>query len=375
MDPIVIAILTLFVLATGGTATAAVRRRKRTLARLGLQQDMRAARRLEDHRLSLFDVFWDLGASDFALELMAHHDLLPTQREAVHGSWSRLSTLVEQHGSYEAFLEDSLEAIQEFFIKHKQAGHRRRLPGLTEASAKTIPVPRITAEDAPTAEPVPEGPSAREVRERRALRMGRQDPGNGMMAAGTYEEINLDRVGNLSATDLLMGVVDGSLGDRLEAWWKQRRLRQHRQRLDEALERLYDFYADVARRTPAFYEPPYDAHLRWQDEATRLRQERHRRPWKNETWALAADVLYDDGIALSERLSQRAYESTYRAIEAIHDYARRGDRAMAGYLVFLNRHAFFAGRHQAYVEHCREVEFATARLSEEILRLRDQGSL
>jgi hypothetical protein len=133
MDPIVIVILTLLALATGGTATVAVQKRQKTLARLGLQQDLRSVRRLEDHRLSLFDVFWDLGASDFALELMAHHDLLPLDREDVHGTWTRLETLVDQHGSYEGFLEDSLEAIEEFFSDHRFAGDRRRLPGLTEA--------------------------------------------------------------------------------------------------------------------------------------------------------------------------------------------------------------------------------------------------
>jgi hypothetical protein len=205
--------------------------------------------------------------------------------------------------------------------------------------------------------------------------MGRQDPGIGMMAGGTHEEVHLDAIGNLSAGDLLMSVIDGSLGLRLDRWWKQRRLRQRRQELDQTLVALYDFYADVARRNPNFYDPLYDAHLRWRDEATRLRQQRRARYWKTQPWSLTADALYDDAIALSERLAERAYGSTYRAIEAIHEHTARGNPSMAGYLVYLNRHAFFAGRHPSYADFSRDVEFATAKLSEEITRLRDRGEL
>lgn len=366
MDPLTILILTLFVLATGGSATAMVKRRQKTLARLGLQQDLKTPRRLEDQRLSLFDLFWDLGASDVALELMDHQDLLPTRREEMHGSWSRLTTLVRESGSYEDYLDTCREALQELFTDHRRAENRRRLPGLTEAGRRTISLPAVSR---------PAGPTAQEIRDRQNLRMGREEPGIEMHAGGTQQEIHLDSIGNLSATDLLMSVVDGSLGNRLEQWWKQRRLRKRRQQLDEELVNLYEFYADVARRTPTFYEPLYDAHLRWNDESTRLRQEIRSRPWSNEPWAETADMLYEEALNLSEALSQRAYHSTYRAIEALHEHARRGDRAMAGYLVYLNRHAFFAGRHPAYVEHCRDVEFAISKLSDELLRLRDEGAL
>ena len=372
MDPVTITIITLFILAMGTSTTVAMRRKRKAQRRLLLQEGLRAHRRIEDQRLSLFDVFWDLGASDFALELMAHHRLLPENDTGPHDAWSRLADLVAQHGDYGDYLEDSLEAIQEFYDEHRHAGHRRRLPGLTEASSRTVPVPkRIESDKAPASAPQKSRPTAADVRERRALRAGRQDPG--LMADPTHDEVDLDHVGEFSALDILRSVVDGNLGNQLEKWWKLRRLRQKRQELDEALAELYDFYADVARRNLDFYDPLYDAHQRWRDEATRLRFEARRRPWAGRPWELTADVLFDDAVSLSERLATRAYDTTYHTIETIHDHVRQGNKPMAGYLVFLNRHAFFAGRHPEYADHARRVEYATQRVREEIIKLRDEG--
>ncbi len=377
MDPITLTIITLFVLATGGATTAVVRRQKRARRLLRLRENLRARRPFGDQRLSIFDIFWDLGASDFALELLAHHQLLPEDDETeVFGAWSRLEDLIEQYGGYEGFLEDSLEAIQEFFEEHQRVGHRRRLPGLTGAARRVIPIPRRLESDSspstaePASAPAPAPPSAAGIRERREARTGGRSLG--LKPEMRHEEVDLDNLGKLKPLDILQSVLDGNIGDRIEQWWKMRRLRQLRDELDDALVALYQFYADTARRNPDFYAPLYDAHQRWRDEVSRLRFTSRRRPWSNTAFELAADVLFELAIDLAEHIAKRAYDTTYYTIENIHNRARNDDRAMAGYLVYLNRHAFFAGRHPGYADHARKVEYATQRVREEVIRLRNE---
>ena len=379
MDPITLGIIaTLFVLATGGATTAAVRHRRRIQKQLQFKNSLRARRPVAGIQLSLFDVFWDLGASEFALELMVHHHLIPDNSEDpdIFGGWSRLEDLIVQHGNYGAFLEDSLEAIQEFFEEHRRAGHRRRLPGLTGAARRVVPVPRRLESDqaSPQADSAPDPatpPSSAEVQQRRNLRAGHATLG--LQSGATNGEVDIDELGELGAMDILQSVFDGSLGTRIEKWWKMRELRKLRKELDETLSQLYRFYADTARRTPEFYEPIYDAHHRWRGEANRLRVVARRRPWADEPFELAADALFELAIDLSEHFAKRAWDTTYQTVESIHNHARNGNTAMAGYLVYLNRYAFFAGRHREYADYARKVEYATHRVREEIIRLRDEG--
>ncbi|MFU8806915.1 MAG: hypothetical protein ACNA8W_24115, partial [Bradymonadaceae bacterium] len=93
MDPITIVILTLIVLATGGAGTAAAVQMQRTRLRGRMGEAVRRKRPLRGQFISLFDVFWDLGVSDYALEIMGAQGLLITRPEELHGSLSRLEEL------------------------------------------------------------------------------------------------------------------------------------------------------------------------------------------------------------------------------------------------------------------------------------------
>lgn len=379
MDPVTLSIIAaLFVLATGGATTAAVRRRRKKRQRAFLREHLRMRRPIAGQRLAIFDVFWDLGASDFALELMSHHYLLPDEasEQAIAGAWSRLEELVTQHGDYDQFLVDSLEAIQEFFVEHRHAGHRRRLPNLTDAARRVIPVPRrLEGDQLPARTDTVESviPDEADAKKRREYRRGFVD--EPLQRDRPHEDVDLDKVGDIKPLDLLHSVLEGSLAERVEQWWKMRRLRRLRTELDEALADLYHFYADLARRERHFYEPLYDAYRRWKDETTRLRFAASRRSWADQPDARAADVLFELAVELSKQLARRAYDSTYHVVETIHGHARRGDLSMAGYLVYLNRHPLFAGRYPQYADPVRRVEFATHRVREELVKLRDQGVL
>lgn len=379
MEPITLAIIiTLFALLSGGSV-AAYRRRQEALHRLRLEDTLKTHHRLEDQRISLFEIFWDLGASDFALELMAHYGLLPEKREELAAIWQRLADYIEQHGSYDEFLRDALDAIQEFYSDHLQAGHRRLLPGLSATTTRQIPVPRrlttelAEPEMAEKSQATIEKPTSASLRERRRIREGRLEPG--LLEQGSGESIDIDKVADFPLSTLLESFLDGNLAGQFEKWWKLRKLRQKRQQLDAKLEAFYDFYAAAARQNPDFYAPLYDAHERWRDEANRLRLHRDTRPWKDKPYATSADLLYEQAIDLAEQLSNQAYRATYQTIESIHDHARAGRKAMAGYLIFLNRYAFFAGRHSDYARYVTAIEFATQRMREELIALRDQGLL
>lgn len=387
MEPITWAILTTLVLLAGGGVTQATRQRRRAVERAQLRQALRVSRPVGNTRVSIFDVYWDLGASSWALELMHHHNLLPSTEDAIFGAWSRLEDLVAGHGSYDAFLEDSLEAIGEFFSEHREVGSRRQLPALSYEDRRLLEVDPGGAQPAeadddnlPVLRRAGSGvPTHQEARQRRALRGDTRSGGDWGASLGLSERgsaiFDVDRIGNLDAAAVLGAFVSGDLGRRLEQWWKMRRVRQLRDALDKELSDFYTFYADIVHRTPDFYSPLYDASRRWRDEATRQRFDRKHRDWRGERWGQAADLLSEDAVALAESLAERAFKNTHDTIETLHAHAARGNVAMAGYLVYLNAHAFFAGRHPEYGERMRRVDFATHRLQEELRKLRDEGVL
>ena len=76
MDPVLILFIFTAAALAGGAARAA-RNARRTRRRRTLRASVTRALPAPGRDASLFDLFWDLGASDFALTLMAHHGLLP----------------------------------------------------------------------------------------------------------------------------------------------------------------------------------------------------------------------------------------------------------------------------------------------------------
>ena len=80
-----------------------------------------------------------------------------------------------------------------------------------------------------------------------------------------------------------------------------------------------------------------------------------------------------EALAVTRQLSWLARNNVDQTIERIHDHARRGDTAMAGYLVYVNHHAFFAGKGEQYSKLVSRVETATYRIQEEVRELQKRG--
>ena len=393
MDPLVLLIITLLALSGGGATGAAVisaRKRRRTLLWRALVE--KSAH--EGGRWSIFDVFWDLGVSDYALVLMDHHHLLPLQADDLQVAHSHLADLISAHGSYSEFIGDSLEAIQEFYRDHRAPGSRRRLTLMGGRAQKLLPIdastPASSGAPASTSTDLAHLPRAQSSRDMTLARV--DDLSEHSTFENTVEphlprlhtasglpniqvEVDIDEVLRLKPGQLLKNIFDGRWSDPISKWWKFRHLRAEKSRLDEALEAFYDFYATDASRRPGFYEMLYDIPRRWFEEAERIEALKKSAPWRDEPFAMPAELLVQEAELLARKLSERAQTNVYSTVEQVHDAARANKRALAGYMLYMNRHAFFAGRAPEYGYHAEKIERLVYQVQRELRKLHREGQL
>jgi hypothetical protein len=374
VDPVLIVALVLTLLAGGGAEAVRRRRRRNRQLREAVQQERPHGQTPgSGAAISLADVFWDLGASDFALEMMRHDGLLmregtARERRTVH---QRLDELIQAAGSYDRFIEDELDAIQEFYEAHRSAGPRRSLPTLESRSRRLLPGqtqswgPRTT--DITTDSNTTNGRT-----------IGRPDdlesvgPGGGFRRPGGtgVGEVDLDSIESFSVTDIVDGLVEGRLGSKLETWWNERRLRSLKSQLDDAFGSLYDRYVSMVERTPDYYEQLESPARRWEREAERIDELRELGVLEDEPESMCADVLLNLAVRRACRNADTLRTNVRQIVETIHEHARRDDFAMAGYLLYLNRHAFFAGRDVDYVQDVRRIENRAHKVREEVRQVR-----
>lgn len=380
MEPVtLITMFILFVLGGGGATAAALQKRRRE-RRLELKDAIRARGELSDSlEVSVFDVFWDLGVNEYALEIMGNQRLLPTDASDLGVVLDNVADAVRVHGSYSAFVRETIETIEEFYRGHRTAGNRRALPALEVRESKTLELPAVGSQPQrknDTANlPVPytggyRPVAARSFDERVEARSGHVSP---LVSTTTGAEVDIDELATVDPIRMLKGVFDGRLGEEVERWFQMRSLRKRKSTLDDTLSDFYSFYAEQVAADPRFYSHLYDIARRWEMEVTRVEKLIEREGWKGKPWALVAELLMQEALAVSRQLAWLARNNVDQSIERIHDHARRGNTAMAGYLLYLNHHAFFAGRGGRYPDLVRKVENATYRLQEEIRELTRKG--
>jgi hypothetical protein len=364
VDPVLIVALVLTLLAGGGAEAVRRRRRRRRQLREALQQERPHGQKPGGGAaVSLADVFWDLGASDFALEMMRHDGLLvregtARERRTVH---QRLDELIQAAGSYDRFIEDELDAIQEFYEAHRSAGPRRSLPTLESRSRRLIP-----------------GQTTNNNRTTNGRTIGRPGDLESVGPAGGFRrpggaaagEVDLDSIESFSVTDIVDGLVEGQLGSKLETWWNERRLRSLKSQLDDAFESLYDRYVAMVERTPDYYEQLESPARRWEREAERIDELRELGVLEDEPESMCADVLLILAARRARENARTLRTNVREIVETIHEYARHDDFAMAGYLLYLNRYAFFAGRDVDYAQDVRRIENRAHKVREEVRQVR-----
>ena len=180
------------------------------------------------------------------------------------------------------------------------------------------------------------------------------------------ELVDVDDFAQMSTGDVIGNLLEGRLTETLQEWWGRRHLRSLKSDLDEAFEELYDFYVDEVERRSNFYDDLFEEADRWSREAERIERLRERSPLSGEPTGLSANILLEMAADTARDIAGRAERNTRKTIERIHAFARRDDFAMAGYLVYLNRNAFFAGRSPGYGEYVRRIENLAHRLRSEV---------
>ncbi len=104
----------------------------------------------------------------------------------------------------------------------------------------------------------------------------------------------------------------------------------------------------------------------------RLERAASERAWDDLPHEHVGDLLFEEARILARLLARRARSSTDDALAAISGHAARGDHAMAGYLVYLNHHAFFVGRGGEQLPLVRDVDVAADKIRAELRALQRQ---
>lgn len=391
MDPFSIVLLMMLTLGVGGAGRVSYRKRQKRRREL-MREAILTELALPGQLVSIYDLFWDLGVSDYALEIMASRGLLPEHPDQLPAVRASMREQIMDHGSYEAFVHDLISAIEEFYRDHQRAGHRRQLPTLRLEAVKLLPAP-AGASDAIPGDAAP-GTSMVTWRDRQApsdalpegylLDIGleqrsqwRETRAVGqlkvMSDASGQASVDIDHLLKLSPGALLQSMFQGRFRKEALRWFDLQRLRQLRRELDVALSGMFEFFDRQVRQDAQFFKPLYDLTLRWREEAERIERLEAERGWAKRSWALAADVLVEEARIMARYLERHARKNADEAIASLRQHAQRGDLAMAGYLVYINHYAFMAGCREDYSELVRAVEFATHKIQQEMGQLRVRG--
>jgi hypothetical protein len=383
MDPLTIFLFTLVSVVSAGSGTAVARRlRKRRRERL--REALLKKLPTRDRYLSVFDLFWDLGVSDFALEIMAAQRLLPHQPDDMEALFASLEDLLATHGNYAALLDELLDSIQLFYLDHLAAGARRMLPSLQLPGQKLLPLPDSMRSNLSPPDPdtlhvddMPDGLLLDvDAEERWRIREDRRVTSTALVITSDTEGmIDLDALLATGGQQLLRSLLQGRLGQQIKRLAELRELRARRAELDARLTTLYRHWALVLQGSPALVEPLYDLTRRWEREALRIEAMERAAAWNGKPWALTASILTEEARILARYLARTARKNADELLAAIRTHASRGDEAMAGYLVYVNRHAFFAGRGDAHQRLVLDIELATAAVQAELHSLRSRGVL
>ncbi|MEX1364254.1 MAG: hypothetical protein AB1Z98_14100 [Nannocystaceae bacterium] len=321
--------------------------------------------------MSLFDIFWDLGANDMALAMLDHRGLLLDDPEQRAGLVQTLGEEIIRAGGRTAYVAEQLEAIEEVYQDYLRGG-ARNLPALATPARKMLPAAGRTDQSttalATYASRVPGG-----VEDRDAWRTGAR---SGPLRTGDAADIDIDAAVGHDIKRLLASLLDGgSIVEEAKRWFAMREARKLRDALDLTLTELHAVYVAHGRDDPQTRVNLLDNARRWEAEVNRVGALKAEATYAGESRALCADVLLDEAKTLATNLARAALTNVEETIGKIDEHAAKSETAMAGYLVYVNRYAFFAGRMAVCEQSVREVEAALSELAIELQRLQRQGVL
>ena len=363
MDPLTIALIAAGAAVAGsGGVGAWLSSRRQRLAREAMARAVRTTIPCGAQApVSLLDLFWDLGSSDFALEVLAHRDLLLDTPEQLPALMTELPARIAEAGSYRALVDEILEAIEEF--QRQSAGNRRAIPALAAPTVKALPAAGETGALAVTQ-------TTAASRDWEAWRTGRT---SGALGDAAGQNVDVDQVLDAGVGSMLSSLFEGNISQEFRRWSAQREAKKVRVELDRALESLHAVYANHVAHDPRTLELLHDASRRWDAERNRIEVLRSAAPYRERSWAMCADTLLEASAMLALQMSQAAQANVSETLARIEALAGEGNRAMAGYLVYVNRYALFVGRMQLCEAQVRAIEGASDRLRAKLGELRRKG--
>lgn len=361
MDPITIALIATGALAgTGGVAAWWARRnatQRQEAMRLAVQTSIPCG---NDAPVSLLDLFWDLGASDFTLEMLAHGHLLLDEPAELSVLMRELPSRIAEAGSYRALVDELLEAISVYSQEHRGAGDRRAIPALAAPAVKALPAAGGSGGT----------PMRLASQDWEGWRTGQT---RGALVAEPAAATDLENALSTGVGSLLSGLFEGNFGQEFKRWNAQREAKRLRDDLDRALEDLLGPYLEHVAHDARAHEFLRDSAHRWTAEKNRIEVLRGAGSFGERSWASCADALLEASSGLAASMAEAAERNVAETLARIDELAAEDQKAMAGYLVYVNRHALFVGRMGVCEDEVKAVERASAALRVQLLQLERKG--
>jgi hypothetical protein len=313
---------------------------------------------------SVYDVYVDLGANGYALEVMEHLGVVPEREAELELAAQNLTDAIASFGDYDQFVDSLRQTIAEL-----SAGGGPELPEAGASRQLTLDAPRQAAHLLPAvAAPASgAGSSAAALPERAVPRLpegkgkGPFRPSDVGLHATVDEALAAlfgetpegkgrlpDDPGALAA--IVIGGVLGSLTtggfwDGVARFMRQRRLKQMQSRLGDELAGLsLDLYHGAASVHEAL-ERNLDRLVqdkRWFVECRRREVAQHRRMPQNRrgssSWALKVLASVEARQALVN-----AQRDVRKLTVQIARHRRAGRHDLAGFLLYVNRHELLRG--------------------------------
>ncbi len=361
MDPISLTLIAAGALAGSGGVMAWLSRRRAVQRSEAMRRAVQIAIPCgSEAPVSLLDLFWDLGASDFALEMLAHRQLLLDAPDQLSSLVRELPSMIVEAGSYGELVAELLESIAVYSQEHRSAGNRRAFPALAAPAIKALPAAGGSVR----------APMRLGARDWEGWRTGQT---RGALVAEPVAAADLDGALGAGVGSLLSGLFEGNFGREFQRWSAQRGAKKLRDALDRelvALLRLYQAHVATDAQARGFLR---DAAHRWTAEANRIEVLRNAAPYRERSWAECADALLEASHGAAVRMAESADRNVSETLARIDELAAGGSQAMAGYLVYVNRHALFVGRMALCEAEVTAVDRASAALRTKLLELERKG--
>ncbi len=380
MDPLLIAILTFLLLAATIIVTRFGLPWFRDISRERLEKVLTQQHTIHLQPLSFYDVFWDLGATEKAIQFMFENNTLPTAPRKKHRAVRQLSLLITQHGSYTRFIEKSLidieqnpfinqtsmepdkvyllSGIEQAFRRQKNRQRRRRNIAPRTPHAKAAEARYLKNIARPVVRPVK--PITKNenylldhpLKDRQRFRTTRK-PGPDVLTLPKYiftdespDITDITQFDGLDTDAILTLLFTGTLSTDLQQWKLSSRLQYLKSELDELFFGFYQYYGmyrDLSHRLVVndIFRDLRSIDRAWTIQADQMITRLQERTWRWQPWANCANILTTLARENMFELANHAERNADAPFKAMGELDFHGLPTLAGYVLYINRRQIY----------------------------------